>query len=128
MPIELKLLVWTVALAVIQVVIAVLGAMMEVGLPTLVGNREGLGDCKGWAGRAQRAHRNLIENLVLYAALVFVAQATGRLNEMTALGAQLFFWGRVAHAAIYMAGIAWLRTLAWTVSVVGLAMIFLQVL
>ena len=42
---------------------------------------------------------------------------------MTALGAQLFFWCRLAHAVVYIAGIPYLRTLAWLVSVVGMVMI-----
>jgi uncharacterized MAPEG superfamily protein len=128
MPLELKLLVWSAALALILVVIAVLGAMQQVGLAKLVGNREDLKDCTGWPGRAQRAHRNLLENLIIFAILVLVAQIAGRLNAMTALGAQLFFWGRVAHAAVYIAGITWLRTLAWGVSVVGLVLILLQII
>ena len=37
---ELTMLVWAVALAFVQVLIAVQGAMMQVGLMTLVGNRE----------------------------------------------------------------------------------------
>ena len=45
---------------------------------------------------------------------------------MTLLGAQLFFWGRVAHAIVYIAGIPWARTVAWTVSVIGLILIFGQ--
>ncbi len=127
MPLELKLLVWSTALAFVLVLIAVFGALLQVGLPRLAGNREGLTDCEGWVGRAQRAHRNLLENLVIFAILVLVAQAAGRLNATTALGAQIFFWARVAHPAIYIAGIPWLRTLAWVVSLVGLIMIFLQV-
>ena len=47
---------------------------------------------------------------------------------MTLLGAQLFFWGRVAHAAIYVAGIPWLRTGAWGVSIAGLVLIFVQLM
>jgi uncharacterized MAPEG superfamily protein len=46
---------------------------------------------------------------------------------MTLLGAQLFFWGRVAHAVIYIAGIAWARTIAWAVSVAGLVLLFTAV-
>jgi uncharacterized MAPEG superfamily protein len=125
---ELMYLVWSVALTFVLVVIAVLGATLEVGLSTLAGNREGLPEMKGWAGRAARAHRNMLESLVLFAALVLVAQIVGARNAMTLLGAQLFFWGRVAHAVIYIAGIPWLRTLAWTVSVVGLLLIFLQLI
>jgi len=126
MPIELTLLVWATLLAVVQAVIAVNGAMLQVGLPTLSGNREGMPEITGWAGRAARAHRNLLESLVLFAALVLVGHATNQFNDMTALGAQLFFWARVAYAAVYLAGIPWLRTGVWAVSVVGLALIFLQ--
>jgi uncharacterized MAPEG superfamily protein len=128
MSIELKMLVWSVALAFLQVVIAVLGAMFEVGLPTLAGNREPSPEATGWAGRARRAHLNMVENLVLFAALVLVAVAAQRTNSLTATGAQIFFWARLAYAAIYLAGIPWLRTAAWGVSVVGLVMIFLQVI
>lgn len=125
---ELMYLVWSVALTFVLVVIAVSGATLEVGLPTLAGDREGLPEMKGWAGRATRAHRNMLENLVLFAALVLVAHIVGVRNPMTLLGAQLFFWGRVAHAIIYIAGIPWLRTVAWTVSVIGLLLIFLQLI
>lgn len=41
----------------------------------------------------------------------------------TALGAMLFFWGRVAHAVVYVAGIPYLRTAAFGVSLLGLVRI-----
>lgn len=123
---EMTMLVWAVLLTVVQAVVAVQGAMMQVGLPALAGNREGMPEIKGWAGRAARAHRNMIENLVLFAALVLVAVVAGKTNDMTLLGAQIFFWARLVYALVYIAGIPWLRTGVWAVSVVGLAMIFLQ--
>jgi uncharacterized MAPEG superfamily protein len=123
---ELHLLVWSVALCVLQMLVAVTGAQLQVGLPRLVGNREALPEATGWAGRAARAHRNMLENLVLFAALVLAAQVAGLANETTALGALLFFWGRVAYAIVYLIGIPWVRTGAWAVSMVGLVLIFLQ--
>jgi uncharacterized MAPEG superfamily protein len=125
---ELALLVWAVLLTFVQMLIAVMGATLQVGLPALAGNREGLAPCTGWAGRAARAHHNMLENLVLFAALVLVALAAGRTNSTTLLGAQLFFWARLAYALVYLAGIPWLRTAVWLVSVVGLALIFSQIL
>ena len=125
---ELAYLLWSVALAVVQVVVAVSGATLQVGLPTLAGNREGLPEITGWAGRAQRAHRNMLENLVLFAILVLTAKAANIGTPTTILGAQLFFWGRLAYALIYIAGVPWLRTGAWAVSVVGLLLIFQQLL
>jgi uncharacterized MAPEG superfamily protein len=125
---ELAYLVWSAALAVILVVIAVLAATQQVGLMPLIGNREGLPELTGLAGRAQRAHRNLLESLVLFAILVLAAQVASRTNSITALGAAIFFWARIAHAVLYLAGIPWLRTAAWLVSIVGLFMIFWQLI
>ena len=51
---ELVWLLWAVALTFAQMLVAVGGATLQVGLPVLAGNREGLTDCKGWAGRAAR--------------------------------------------------------------------------
>jgi uncharacterized MAPEG superfamily protein len=125
---ELTLLTCAVLLTLVQAVVAVLGAMLQVGLPTLAGNREGMPEIKGWGGRAARAHRNMVENMVLFAALVLVAVAAGRTNAMTHLGAQVFVYARVAYALVYIAGVSWLRTGVWAVSVAGLAMIFLQLI
>lgn len=127
MSLELQLLVCAVALTVIQVVVAVLGSITQVGMPPLMGNRDGMAEFTGWVGRAHRAHRNMLESLVLFAALVLVAHAAGRENAQTALGAQLFLWGRAAFAVIYLIGLPYLRTAAWGVAVLGLVMIFLQV-
>jgi uncharacterized MAPEG superfamily protein len=125
---ELLYLVWSAALTVVLVVVAAAGATLQVGLPALAGNREGLPEFTGWAGRAQRAHRNMLENLVLFAILVLVAHVTQRTSGTTLLGAQLFFWGRVAHAALYIAGVPWARTAAFAVSVIGLLLIFSQLI
>jgi uncharacterized MAPEG superfamily protein len=125
---ELNLLVWATVLTLVQAVIAVHGALMQVGLPMLAGNREGMPEIKGWGGRAARAHRNMLENLVLFAILAIVAVLADKTNGTTLLGAQIFFWARVAYAAVYIAGLPWIRTGVWAVSVVGLAMIFLQLI
>jgi uncharacterized MAPEG superfamily protein len=128
MTLELKLLAWSAVLTIVQMTIAAVGAILQVGAPALAGNREGLPPIEGWAGRAAKAHRNMLENLVLFAILVLVAQVGGRTGAVTALGAQLFFWARVAYAPIYVFGIPWARTAAFAVSVTGLALIFSQLL
>jgi uncharacterized MAPEG superfamily protein len=125
---ELRYLLWSVALTVVLVVVATLGAMHQVGLPKLAGNRENMPELQGWGGRAERAHRNMLESLVLFAILVLAARALNVSNNLTVLGAQLFFWGRVAHAVLYIVGVSWVRTAAWAVSVAGLLLIFLQLI
>ena len=126
MSVDLTLLVWSVAVAVGQTVLLAVGAMQQVGLPMLAGNRENMPALTGWADRAGRAHRNMLESLVLFAALVLIAHVTGKANAMTALGAQLFFWGRLIYAGVYIAGVPWLRTGIWVVALAGLILIFLQ--
>lgn len=125
---DLKFLVWSAILTFVQAVVAVLGAIAAVGLPTLAGNREGLPPIEGWAGRAARAHRNMLESLVPFAILVLIAHLTQRANAQTALGAAVFFWARVAYAVVYVAGVPWLRTGVWAVGVIGLLMILAQLL
>jgi uncharacterized MAPEG superfamily protein len=120
---DLTYLLFSTILCFVQVLIAASGANAQVGLMTLAGNREALPDMIGWAGRARRAHLNMIENFVLFAALVLIAAVAGKANATTAMGATIFFWARLAYAVIYLIGIPWLRTLAWFVGVIGMAMI-----
>ena len=127
-PIELSLLIWTAALTILQMLVSALGSISQIGLTTLAGNRDNLTETTGWASRAQRAHRNMLESIAVFAILVMSAHHLNISNEMTVLGAQLFFWGRVAFSIIYIAGIPWVRTAAWGVSLVGLILIFLQLI
>lgn len=123
---DLTLLVWAVVLAFLQIVVAAAGTNTQVPLSVLAGNREGMPEATGWAGRAARAHRNMMESLPLFAALVLIAHVAGRVNGTAILGEQIFVWARLAHAAIYTVGLPWIRTVAWAVSVVGMGMILLQ--
>ena len=128
MTVEFKLLIWSLGLTFVQMLVAVVGTILYLGLPRAAGNRERLPEFLGWTGRARRAHFNMIENMVLFAPLIIIADIAGRDNGMTELGAELFFYARLAYAVIYLAGIPYLRTLAWAVSAVGLVLIFLQLL
>jgi uncharacterized MAPEG superfamily protein len=126
MSLDLDYLLFSVILTFVQVLISAAAAHQAVGLSTLAGNREGLGELPGFAGRARRAHLNMVENMVLFAALVLIAAVAGKANATTALGAAVFFWARIAYTVIYLIGIPWLRTLAWLVSVIGMIMIAVQ--
>src|SRR5689334_67065 len=68
-----------------------------------------------WAYRLSNAHRNAIENLVVFAPLAIVVHALGLGNALTAMAAMAFIGARVAHALIYTCGIPLLRTIAFAV-------------
>jgi uncharacterized MAPEG superfamily protein len=123
---ELMWLLWAVALTVVQMLVSVSGATLQVGLPMLASNRDAMPALTGWPRRAERAHHNMLESLVLFVALVLIAVVTNKTNSATLLGAQLFVWARLAYALIFIAGIAWLRTLVWFASMIGLVIIFVQ--
>ena len=123
---DLQMLVWSAALALVQMLVAAMGAQGQVGLPALAGNRDELPALTGWAGRAKRAHYNMLESLVVFAIVVIAAHLAGKANATTALGAALFFWARLAYAVVYVAGIPWLRTAVWAVSMVGIILVFSQ--
>jgi uncharacterized MAPEG superfamily protein len=127
MSLDLKYLFFSVVLAFVQVLIAAAAANQAVGLPALAGNREGLPELSGFGWRAKRAHLNMIENMVLFTALVLIAAVAGKANATTAMGALIFFWARLVYAVIFLLGIPWLRTAAWGVSVIGMVMIAVQI-
>jgi len=120
---ELTMLAWSATLCIALAVPYTIGLIVERGLPALAGNRENFAPGQGWIGRAQRAHANLVENLLPFAALVLTVVVANKGSSTTALAAQLFFFARLAHAVLYIAGIAWLRTLAFAVGLVGMIML-----
>ncbi|MEM7254821.1 MAG: MAPEG family protein [Pseudomonadota bacterium] len=71
-----------------------------------------------WAFRASAAHRNAVENLVVFAPLALAVHVAGVANETTALACLVYFWVRVAHYIIYTLGIPLLRTLSFAAGVI----------
>jgi uncharacterized MAPEG superfamily protein len=68
-----------------------------------------------WAYRLANAHRNAIENVVVFAPLAIIVHVSGREDSLTATAAMIFFYSRVAHALIYTFGVPLLRTIAFAV-------------
>jgi len=125
MGVEFTYLVWAIALTVVQAMVPAMGTILQNGPVKMAGNRHDLPPTHGWTERAQR---NMLENMIPFTALVLVAHMTGSLNEATATGAMLFFWARVAFAVVYTVGIPWIRTAIWGVSMVGMLMIFIELI
>ncbi len=119
MPTELAMLLWTGVLCLVLAAPYVAGSVPQLGLPRLAGNREDLPQLEGWIGRSRRAHANHVENLGPFAVIVLVGHAAGALDATTALASQVFLGSRVVHAVTYLAGIPWVRTLAFLAGVVA---------
>lgn len=129
MTVELTMLLYSVILTFAILLVPATDSILKNGVFPMMGNRDaGLAEPSVWNCRAKRAAANMVENLPLFAALVLIAHAAGVSTADTVLGAQLFFWGRVVHAVVYIAGIPHVRTLAWAVSIAGMIMIALALI
>lgn len=64
-----------------------------------------------WAQRAKRAHYNAVENLVVFAVLVIAVAMTETGDALTQSAAMVFFFVRVGHYLVYVAGLPVIRTL-----------------
>ncbi|HYB98601.1 MAG TPA: MAPEG family protein [Candidatus Limnocylindrales bacterium] len=102
--------------------------MMAGGLKIGFYNRDDVPELPAWGGRALRAHRNMIENLPVFLALVLAAQIAQAPQVPVLLGATIFLWARIAHGVLYIAGVPYLRTVAFVVSIGGLVRIAAAVL
>ncbi|MBT6313717.1 MAG: MAPEG family protein [Alphaproteobacteria bacterium] len=120
---ELVYLVSASVLSLVMWVPYILGRISAWGLIDAVGYPQRELPQPAWAIRMRKAHNNLTENLVPFAALVLVVHVAGLSNEMTAMGAMIFFWARVAHAIVYTMGIPVARTLTFAAGLVGCLMI-----
>lgn len=81
-----------------------------------------------WGKRADRAYLNAVEVFAPFAALVMIAQISGKADGMTAFWAMFFFWMRVAHAVVYWLAIPYVRTLIFTLGFVAVAGIFWELI
>lgn len=129
MTIELKMLTWTLVLAFVQILLFDFARTGQYGLKWNTGPRdETMPPLSPIAGRLKRAQYNLYETLPLFIGAVLVAHLAGRDNAITAMGAQVYFWGRVVYVPLYAFGVRMLRSIVWLISTAGLLAIFAALL
>ena len=128
MSVELTMLLWVVILFLVQLVAQGVAEMMEHGIGYMLSARDDWKNPTGIASRIERAYFNLLETMPAFAALILIAIYTGKVNEMTALGSQIYFWGRLVYFPVYISGIPVIRTLVWAISTAGLVLILWQLL
>ena len=127
--IEIHMLLWATVLGLVQLVIATSAATLEQGLPYNLSPRDQAPPPVGKVtARLLRAFHNFKETFVFFAVAVILVIALHKASSNTALGAQLYFWARLLYVPIYAAGVAFVRTLVWATSVVGLVMVLLGAL
>jgi uncharacterized MAPEG superfamily protein len=85
------------------------------GIVDAVGYPEDPKPLSAWAAKMKAAHANAIENLVVFATLVLIANAASVSSASTVMACEVYFWARLLHVASYTFAIPWVRTISFTV-------------
>ena len=128
MSIELTCLVWSTAVGFAYICAQVLTLYAERGLGSYDSKRDEKFERGLYTARGERALRNFLETYPFFIALVLAAELSGSKDWYTATGAIIYLVARVVYIPFYIAGLGYLRTTAWTIAGIGLAMMFLGVL
>ena len=115
MTIELKYLALVATLTALIWIPYILNTIMVRGVLDAVGYPENPKPMAPWATRMKAAHYNAVENLVVFAVLVLVANAVGVKGGAAAMACMIYFWARAVHLLAYTFAIPWVRTLAFAV-------------
>lgn len=125
---ELMYLVWVTTFTALMWVPYIVDRLMVEGIGDAVGYPANPKPQSPWAQRMKAAHYNAVENLVVFAALVLVAQDAGISNNATVMACMIYFWARVVHFIAYTFAIPWVRTLAFSVGFVCQVTLAMQLL
>ncbi|SFR81494.1 MAPEG family protein [Sphingomonas jatrophae] len=129
MRIELVLLGWALVLALVHIFVAGHFKTRQYGAKWNTGARdEVLPAPQPLVGRLMRAQANYYETLPIFIGAVLAATVANRLDGTTALGAHIWFWGRVIYLPLYAAGVPVVRSIVFIISLVGLVMILYRLL
>lgn len=124
---ELWMLIGVVMVFIAVVAVQAISLIAEIGTAEAAGNRENIAvSDSGLAGRARRTVANHIEGIAIFAPLVLVAAIAGVSTPMTVLGAKVYLGSRIAHAVSYLAGIIWVRTVAFAAGMIAIITILVE--
>jgi uncharacterized MAPEG superfamily protein len=129
MAMELRLLAWSILLGFVHIILSGQARTIQYGLDWNVGARDQeMPPLNNLAARLQRAQNNFLETFPLFAAAVLIVMLAGRGGTMTQWGVQLYFWSRVVYLPLYALGVRVVRTIVWTVSIVGIGLVLAALL
>jgi uncharacterized MAPEG superfamily protein len=124
---ELQMLMWATLLGLAQLAIYATANTMQRGFSWGVGARDRDPPAVSpVAQRLERAFKNFVETYGFFAVAVLLLHLAGKENAQSAMGAQVYFWARVAYVPAYAIGAPFVRTLIWAAALAGLVMVLLQ--
>ena len=119
---ELTVLGWSVVLLLVHIVVQTLALIGDCGPSYALSNRDGSRVPGPVTQRLTRGLANFLETYAAFVGLALALAVSGKAGGLGATGAVIWFWARLVYVPVFAAGIPMLRTLVWTVSVIGLVM------
>lgn len=120
MRIEFIMLGATLVLAIVYIMAAAQARTKQYGSTWNMGARDDqMPPLKPVPARLARAQANLFETLPIFVGALLGAALAGHLGWKTALGAQLYFWGRLVYLPLYATGVPVVRTIVWMIAMLG---------
>lgn len=123
---ELSYLAYSIALFFVVVLVQGYAGIANNGGLAMANSRDNLKPPTLFQARMKRLTDNYRENLWFFAPLILIVAVTDSYSAWTLLGAQIFFFSRLAHAIWYALGLPYIRPLFWLAGVIGCALIFLS--
>ena len=124
MPVEIRIAAYGALLLFVHIFIATRYKTAQYGRAWNVGARdEELPPANVMTGRTARAQANYAETFPIAVVALLGVVLADRTTEYTALGGWIWLGARVVYLPLYMAGIRVVRTIVWTIGMIGLAMV-----
>jgi uncharacterized MAPEG superfamily protein len=124
MPVELKILALGALLLFIHIFIATRFKTAQYGRQWNVGARdEALPEPNPVSGRLIRAQANFEETFPIAIVALLGVVVAGKTSQWTALGGWIWLGARIVYLPLYWAGIPVIRTIVWTIALIGLAIV-----
>lgn len=125
---ELQALGWAALLAAVQLVLLAVAANLQLPTGYLVGARDQRRELTGAAGRLERALRNHLEGLLLFAVAALLVAFGGTSTPFTEGCALAYLAARVVYVPFYAFGIPWWRSAVWGVGFAATVLMLLAAL
>jgi uncharacterized MAPEG superfamily protein len=120
---DLWALVAAMLLAAVQLTLASVLTLRQLGGVWVAGPRDEPREVTGVSGRFVRAHRNLLEIFPQFVAALFLVHAAHAVGSLSTIGAWLFVIARLLYVTAYAFAPAGVRPICWLAAQMGIFMI-----
>jgi uncharacterized MAPEG superfamily protein len=122
--IELKILALGALLLFVHIFTATRFKTAQYGRKWNVGARdEALPEPNPLSGRTMRAQANFLETFPIAIVALLGVVIAGKTSPTTALGGWIWLGARVVYLPLYAAGVSVIRTVVWSIGMIGLVMV-----